>query len=171
MLITSLFFFQKEVLASQGQSATMAASVFVITGVTMAATLPVVGWLLDRVRTRYAFSGFLVLLSATLITFAHVEGMKSAAIYGAMFGLCNAFSITFFGYLWAHYFGRKHIGSIQGIGQMIGVFGASLGPLPMGLAHDLVGNYREVLIYLAVMPIVAAIMVLFISAPLIRAKV
>ena len=166
MLITSLFFFQKEVLVSQGQPETLAATVFVVTGLMMAGSLPIVGWILDRVRTRYVFSGFHLLLSATLLMINFVDGLPSALLYGAMFGLCNAFSITFFGYIWAHYFGRKHIGSIQGVGQMVGVFGASLGPLPMGFAYDMFGNYHQILFGLALLPIAAAVLSFFLRPPL-----
>jgi len=95
-----------------------------------------------------------------------VDGLPSALLYGAMFGLCNAFSITFFGYIWAHYFGRKHIGSIQGVGQMVGVFGASLGPLPMGFAYDMFGNYHQILFGLALLPIAAAVLSFFLRPPL-----
>jgi MFS family permease len=167
MLLTSLFFFQKEILIAQGQSEILAASVFLVTGVVMAATLPAVGWTLDRVRTRYVFATFLLLLSATLIMITFVNGPTLAVIYGAMFGLCNAFSITFFGYLWAHYFGRKYIGSIQGVGQMIGVFGASLGPLPLGFAYDVLGEYRPVLLGLAILPVFAAALTMFLRPPLV----
>ena len=132
----------------------------------MAASLPIVGWILDRIRTRYVFSGFHILLSATLVMINFVDGLPSALIYGAMFGLCNAFSITFFGYIWAHYFGRKHIGSIQGVGQMIGVFGASLGPLPMGFAYDIFGSYHQILFILALLPISAAALSFFLQPPL-----
>jgi MFS family permease len=166
MLITSLFFFQKEVLISQGQPETLAALVFTATGIMMAVSLPAVGWILDRVRTRYVFSCFHLLLSANLVMINYVDGVPMALVYGAMFGLCNAFSITFFGYIWAHYFGRKHIGSIQGVGQMVGVFGASLGPLPMGFAYDMFGNYHQVLFALAVLPLLAATLSFFLQPPL-----
>ena len=167
MLITSLFFFQKEILVSQGQTEILAATVFVVTGIVMAVTLPVVGWVLDRVRTRYVFATFHLLLSATLIMIGYVDNLNLALMYGAMFGLCNAFSITFFGYMWAYYFGRKYIGSIQGVGQMIGVFGASLGPLPMGFAFDLLGSYDQVLLGLAVLPVFAAALSMFLQPPVV----
>jgi len=167
MLITSLFFFQKQIFISQGQPEILAATVFVVTGVIMAATLPAVGWILDRVRTRYAFAFFLCLLSGTLVMITFVDSMALALVYGAMFGITNAFSITFFSYIWAHYFGRKHIGSIQGIGQMIGVFGASLGPLPLGYAFDLLGGYSQVLQGLAILPLIAACLTMFLRPPLV----
>jgi cyanate permease len=125
-----------------------------------------VGWILDRVRTRYVFSCFHLLLSATLVMINYVDSLPTALVYGAMFGLCNAFSITFFGYIWAHYFGRKHIGSIQGVGQMVGVFGASLGPLPMGFAYDMFGNYHQILFALALLPLLAATLSFFLKPPL-----
>jgi nitrate/nitrite transporter NarK len=75
--------------------------------------------------------------------------------------------MTLFGYIWPRYFGRLHLGSIQGMGQMIGVVGASLGPLPVGLAFDLLGSPTLTLRLLAVFPIAAAIIaVLFLrTAP------
>ncbi len=62
--------------------------------------------------------------------------------------------------LWPRYFGRLHIGSIQGTGQMIGVVGASLGPLPVGLAFDLAGSATLTIRLLALFPIAAAILAL-----------
>lgn len=98
-----------------------------------------------------------------MFTVTVVDGIVMAVIYGAMFGINNAANITFFGYMWAHYFGRKHIGSIQGVGQMVGVFGASLGPLPLGLAFDLLGSYIEVIRWMALMPLGCAVLALFLK--------
>ena len=60
--------------------------------------------------------------------------------------------MTMLGYIWPRYFGRLHLGSIQGTGQMIGVVGASLGPLPVGLALDFIGDATWTLRLLAVFP-------------------
>ena len=67
--------------------------------------------------------------------------------------------------MWPRYFGRKHIGSIQGTGQMIGVVGASLGPLPLGIAFDLFGDYQIMLLSLASLPIVAGVLTQFLKEP------
>ena len=67
--------------------------------------------------------------------------------------------------MWPRYFGRKHIGSIQGTGQMIGVVGASLGPLPLGIAFDLFGDYQIMLLSLAFLPIVAGVLTQFLKEP------
>ena len=165
MLITSLFMYQVVLFESLGQDSSLATSTFTLSAVVMALAMPAVGWTLDRVRTRYVFAAALVLLSATLVASTLVNGIVMAAVYGTMFGINNAANITFFGYIWAHYFGRKHLGRIQGLGQMVGVIGASLGALPMGMAFDLVGSYVEILRLLAVLPLICAVFALFLKAP------
>jgi len=68
--------------------------------------------------------------------------------------------LTMFGYLWPRYFGRAHLGSIQGVGQMLGVVGASIAPIPVGLAIDTVGSASTTLRLLALVAIIVAIIVL-----------
>jgi nitrate/nitrite transporter NarK len=48
---------------------------------------------------------------------------------------------------------------------MIGVVGASLGPLPLGIAYDLFGTYTSALFLFAAQPLLAAILVLFVKPP------
>ena len=87
-------------------------------------------------------------------------------ILGAvLFGLSNAALHTNIAFMWPRFFGRRHLGSIQGAAQMIGIVGASIGPLPMGIAFDLYGSYTGVLYLLAVLPVVIAIMLAFLRPP------
>ncbi|MEL0114493.1 MAG: hypothetical protein VW835_22415, partial [Rickettsiales bacterium] len=52
------------------------------------------------------------------------------------------------------------------LGPMIGVVGASLGPLPLGLAQDYLGGYNAMLIGLAAIPLLwALVAVLFLRQP------
>jgi cyanate permease len=101
----------------------------------------------------------------SLVSAAAVHDLPTAMIYAVAFGLNNGCTMTFFGYMWPRYFGRKHLGAIQGTGQMIGVIGASIGPLPLGIAFDLLGSYRETLILLAIYPAGCAIAALFLRTP------
>jgi len=71
-----------------------------------------------------------------------------------------------FGYLMPRYFGRKHVGTLQGTGQMVAVVGASLGPLPVGFAFDYLGSPTLVLRLLALIPIACAVAAaLFLRTP------
>jgi len=69
------------------------------------------------------------------------------------------------GYVWPRFFGRKHLGSIQGTAATIMVVGASIGPLPLGATYDATGSYQLALLSLAIIPVICAIAVLFMRPP------
>ncbi len=165
MLVTSLFFYQVSIFELQGLDRSLATGMFGVSALTMVLAMPAVGWLLDRFPTKYVFAGSLLLLSGSLFSITVIHDVMSAVLYATLFGINSAANMTFFGYMWARYFGRRHLGSIQGAGQTIGVIGASLGPLPLGIAFDLYGDYDGVLRLLAILPVLVAVMALFLAAP------
>ena len=165
MLVTSLHFFQVSILTTQGLSELAAARIFPISALVMVITIPLVGRSLDRFPTPWVFAFGLLVMVVSLVSAAAVHDLPTAMIYAVAFGLNNGCTMTFFGYMWPRYFGRKHLGAIQGTGQMIGVIGASIGPLPLGIAFDLLGSYRETLILLAIYPAGCAIAALFLRTP------
>ena len=165
MLITSLFFFQVSIFEQHGLSRGLAASMFGVSALSMAASMPVIGWILDRSDPKYMFSVSLLLLAVSLVNITFVNSVATATAYAVVFGINTAANMTFFGYMWAHYFGRLHLGSIQGVGQTIGVVGASLGALPLGIAFDMFGSYDGMLRLLALIPVACAVLALFLVAP------
>lgn len=165
MLVTTLHFYQVSLLTRQGLAAEAAARVFPVSALTMVVTMPFVGRLFDRFRTRLVFAAGLLVTVGALVGVTLVGDAVTAVLYAMLFGVNNAFSMTMFGYLWPRYFGRRHLGSIQGTGQMIGVVGASLGPLPVGLAFDVVGSATATLRLLALLPLACAVGALFLRTP------
>lgn len=166
MLVTVLHFFQVSLFAAQGLSAQLASSVFALSAIAMVATMPAVGWLLDRLRTRVVFAGALVVQAASLIAATFVTDLVSALAYALIFGLNNALSITLYSYMWPRYFGRKHLGSVQGAGQTIQVVGASLGPPLIGFAVELSGSFVLPLRLAALFPLAcASIALVFLRTP------
>ncbi len=165
MLVTTLHFYQVSILRSQGVSAEVAARVFPISALTMMLAMPFVGRAFDLIRTRYVFVAGLLITSTALIGVTFVQDLKSAGVYALLFGLNNAFSMTMFGYLMPRYFGRRHLGSLQGTAQMVGVVGASLGPLPVGFAFDYLAGATLTLRLLALIPFACAVAALFLRTP------
>ena len=98
--------------------------------------------------------GGLFVMALSLLCAARVDGFASAVLYAVVFGIHNAVNMTYFAFLWPRYFGRKHLGSIQGLGQMMGIIGASVGALPLALAVDAGMGYGPMLQGLAVFPVV-----------------
>ena len=165
MLVTSLHFFQVSIFSNQGLDAQVASMAFPISAITMVFCMPIIGKMLDHFPTQWIFSGGLLIMASSLISITFVHDLPTALIYAICFGINNAITMTFFSYMYANYFGRKHIGSVQGTGQMIGVIGASLGPLPLGYALDTFGSFQPMLLGLAGLPIAMAVIVLFLRAP------
>lgn len=158
-LVTALHFHNVTIMVRQGVDPAWATSAFTIAAVTMVFTMPLVGRAFDRFRTRWVIAAGLVVQAASLVAVTFVYGVPALVVYGMIFGLNNAFSMTMFGYIWPRYFGRKHLGRIQGTGQMVGVFAASLGPLPVSFAIDAWGDPTGMLWGLAVIPLVAAVLI------------
>ena len=152
MLVTSLHFFQVSILTTQGLSEAAAARIFPISALVMIIAIPLVGRALDRFPTHRVFTFGLIVMVTSLTSASQVHDLFSAMIYAVAFGLNNGCTMTFFGYVWPRYFGRKHLGAIQGTGQMIGVTGASIGPMPLAIAFDTFGSYSETLLLLALYP-------------------
>lgn len=161
MLVTTLHFYQVSILTDQGLSRDAAAAIFTVSAITMVVAMPLVGRAFDTVKTRFVIAGALLVTAASLVSITFATSVTMALVYGVIFGLNNALSMTMFGYVWPRFFGRLHLGSIQGTGQLVGVVGASLGPLPVGLAYDLVGRADATLVGLALLPGALAIVTLF----------
>jgi len=165
MLVTGMFFHQVSVFSFQGLDPHVAARAFPISAVVMVATMPAFGYLLDRVPTRPMFASALVLMSASLVALASVRDVTSMVVFSMLFGLANAGLQSHYTFMWPRYFGRRHLGSIQGAAQTIGVVGASLGPLPLGLGFDRLGSYTLTLYLLAVLPVACACTLLLLRPP------
>ncbi|MDB0048512.1 MFS transporter [Pseudomonadota bacterium] len=161
MLVTTLHFYQVTILTSQGITTDFAAGIFSVSAVAMVLFMPFVGKLFDNYPTKYILALGLTINSISLLFITFANNELYAIIYAIFFGINNAISMTMFGYVWPRYFGRKHLGSIQGTGQMIGVIGASLGPLPVGFAIDYIGSSLETVRYLSIYPIIIAIVTIF----------
>jgi len=165
MLVTTLHFYQVTILTSQGISTDFAANLFTVSAIAMVLFMPVVGKLFDNIPTNFVLTIGLIINCISLLSITYANSEYYAFFYAIFFGINNAISMTMFGYIWPRYFGRKHLGSIQGTGQMIGVIGASLGPLPVGFAIDYIGDSLVTIRYLALYPLIISFLTIFFLKP------
>lgn len=154
MLVTALHFHQVAIMTQQGVGADVASQLFPISALAMVVAMPLVGRLFDELRTRYVFAAGLLITALSLLLASAAHDVGTATAYAICFGVNNALSMTMFGYLMPRFFGRRHLGHLQGAGQLIGVVGASVGPLPIGMA-----------LLLAIAPVLCAVAALFLRTP------
>ena len=96
MLVTTLHFENKGILMSHGLSSGAAASMFTVTGIAAAISMPIVGRLLDRVPTERMLASGLLVMGGSLFSATLVVDLKSAIVYALIFGTNNGITMTYF---------------------------------------------------------------------------
>ena len=83
----------------------------------------------------------------------------------ALFGFGIGGMFPLFDFVWAWYFGRRHIGAVRSMGFPISVMIAVTGPILTGLYYDSVGDYRGAFLALALLLALGAVLVLAARKP------
>ncbi|MBM4416007.1 MAG: MFS transporter [Chloroflexi bacterium] len=120
------------------------------------------GWLLARVHVRvlFAFCFLLAGVGATLMVAADQFGLPwlmhaALFVWGAGFGG----GIPLSEFIWAKYYGRRHIGAVRSVGVPFGIiFGAS-GGLVVARYYDAVGDYTGAWLTLVACYVVGATLI------------
>ena len=165
MLATGLFFHMVSIFEDNGLESNVAASVFVPIAVTTAAVSLVSGALVGRIRMRVILALALFFQALALMMAQFLGSVELAFVYGVVLGVILGLAGTVGSVAWAMYFGRQHLGSISGFTVTVGVIGTALGPLPFGVARDLMGSYDLALTVTAVLPLLLGVLTLFVPRP------
>ncbi len=165
MLSTGLTFHMVSIFTDNQLSTDAAAAVFIPIAVTTAIVNLGSGILVDRMPVRFLLMAALLLQVAALWMAPALTGLVMAISYGIVLGSLNGLQRTVSTVVYASYFGRRYLGSISGIASTIMVAGSALGPLPMALARDTLGEYNQALYFLSILPLVLAGVSLFMQRP------
>lgn len=165
MLSTGLFFHAVSIFSDNGLSAAVAASAFVPVAVTTALVNLLGGFLVDRISARFLLATALVFQAVVLVMAHSFDSVSMALFYGVALGATSGLQRAVSTVIWANYFGRLHLGAISGVTTTVLVAGSAFGPMPFGIARDLMGNYDFILNVSAILPLVLAIVALFLRRP------
>ena len=165
MLSTGLMFHMVSIFTDNQMSASAAATVYIPIALTTAVVTLGSGILVDRMPVRYLLMGALLLMAAALWMAPNLASVEIALVYGIVLGSLSGLQRTVSTVVYASYFGRLHLGAISGISSTILVAGSALGPLPMALARDLLGAYNQALYLLSIIPLLLALVSLFMQRP------
>ena len=140
-----MMFHMVQLFVGRGLSETDAAGAFTTIAISMSTARFVGGVLADRLPLNFLLSSSMVGMAWSAVILISISdfwsGHTFASVMGVSFGLAMAVSMT----VWVRYYGRAHLGKIQGSLTTVGVAASSLGPFLMGSAYDLFGGYDEVL--------------------------
>jgi len=165
MLVTGLFFHIISIFEDNGLSAAMAASVYVPISVATALVNVGGGYLVDRMPVHWLLALALFGQTAALVLAQFLRSAAMASLYGVLLGATSGLMGIVSSVIWADYYGREHLGSITGVASMILILGSALGPMPLGIARDMLGSYNLALNVSAVLPFLLGVLSLFVSRP------
>jgi MFS family permease len=157
-IITALVFHQVAIFREQGLGPEVAAGVFVVFAGAGTAMGALAGFLIERVGPQR-----LLLLIQGLLLGALVQGQVmatpgAAVLYAAILGAASGVQGITSSVAWAHYYGRRELGRVQGAAGMVMIAGAALAPLPLAILHQAADDYGVGLTVLAAIPISCAIL-------------
>ncbi|MFP3913627.1 MAG: MFS transporter [Actinomycetota bacterium] len=154
---TALVFHHFSIMGTGGLDRDLAALMFVGYGFVSAGTNLATGYLIDRVPPRFLLSAALLALVASMLTATAVSTAAGVIAYGAALGTMQGMNQAIQSTVYAHYFGRIHIGAIKGLATTVTVAGAAAGPLLLAVGFDLSGSYAPVLALSATVPALLAL--------------
>ncbi|MFT4040113.1 MAG: MFS transporter [Thermomicrobiales bacterium] len=165
LVFTGLSFNQVAILTDRGLPATLAATTFTVESLIGLPITLTAGALADRFPLRFTLAAGQAFLALAMVVLLAADNTALALVYAALRGVAGGFWGVAADVAWPSYFGRRHLGSIRGFGTSMGIAGAALGPIPFGLAYDMLGGYNPAIIGLLALPVLGALAVLLTRAP------
>lgn len=165
MLATGLFFHMVSIFQDSGLTPTVAASVYLPIALTTAIVKLGSGLVVSRIPVRLLLAGSLFFQALSLVMAQFLQSVELAFLYGIILGATMGLVGTVSSVIWAMYFGRRHLGSITGVTATISIVGSALGPMPLGIARDLLGSYNTALTISTGLPLLLGVVSLFVKRP------
>ena len=162
---TGLIFHHYDIMLAAGLGRLEAAVIFGYLGLVSGVSHLSTGMLLDRLPPRIVLALPLLLLSSNLLLAPRVNSSLLMALYGVSFGLSQGMYGAINASVYAHYFGRRHLGEIKGFVTTITVAGTAVGPLIFAFGKDSLGSYVPVLALTAIMPFALALLAPWLRPP------
>ncbi|MBD3274228.1 MAG: MFS transporter [Candidatus Marinimicrobia bacterium] len=165
MMHTGLFFHMVSIFQDNGLDPAVAASVYVPIALTTAVVNLSSGFLVDRFPVRILLAIMLLFQAVSLFMAQYLSTIVLAFSYGILLGATGGLMRTINSVAFAKYYGRLHLGAITGVTSTILIAGSALGPMPLGIARDMLGSYNLTLTIFSTLPLVLAVVSLFMSKP------
>lgn len=159
-VVTALVFHQAGIFAERGLGAGAAAGVFVPFAVASAVASALAGLAIDRAGPRPLFVLAMLLLLAGLGASRLIDGLAAAALYAAVLGAGGGVQRIVQSTIWAHYYGRRGLGRVQGSATSIMIMMSAIGPLPLAAIEGAAGSYAPGIALMATLPALSILGVL-----------
>lgn len=141
---SSIMLFNESILAELGFGKEVSVQLLAaLTGVGLLANL-VAGAIATRPRTGMLLGVGLLVLAVSLALFPSIKTMGQLWVYGGAMGFVGGLITVVHFAAWGHFYGRGHLGRIQGVAQIVSVLASAAGPLFLAWGHETTKSYLPV---------------------------
>lgn len=165
MIMTGLTFHHLSIMEINGIGSNVAASVFTVAALAAFPCTFLAGYMGDRWPVRYLLVASMVGHAVSIIYVLWTNSPLSAITLGILRGADQGLFAIINGVIWPEYFGREHLPSLRGMATTAMVVGSSLGPIIVGAAYDMIGSYTQVIVLMAILPLIAGAAVMVTPEP------
>ncbi len=165
LVFTGLAFHQISILGEAGLSPTRAAANFLPQTVASVSALMLVGVFAHRLPGRAMLGLSMILMAIACLTIQFLDDSWITIVYALLLGAAVGTGFAAEGVLYPRYFGVRAIAAIRGLAFTVSVAAAAVGPILVGVAFQVTGDYRLAGVILMVIPVVVGIFILLVRAP------
>lgn len=151
MVVTAIFFFQIQLGASRGWTASWVAASIAAFAVGSALGMLLSGPWVDRLTAKRIFPYVLFPFLCGLLLLAFFEMPLIYPISLLFLGFSNGAGSSVFNSIYAEVFGTVAIGSVRSMFATAGVFGSAIGPISFGLFLDNQLSFSTILVIAAIL--------------------
>ncbi len=146
-------------MTDKGLSEAVAVTALVAHSAVGASGALIAGYLRDRINVRVVIAGDFLLNAAAFLLLLAVDSAPAAIAWAVFYGVAQGGSITLQRLAFADYFGRRYLGSIEGVARAITNWTQATGPLAAAFAFDATGSYTNIFIVFVASNVAAAVLV------------
>lgn len=165
MVNTGIVFHLTSIFTESGLSRSTAALALSVMALLSFPFTFVAGFLNEKVKVHYVTACLFAGQVAVMVLLLFVESYTTALLFAALRGILQGFEGVSLNLVWPNYFGKKAIGSIKGLAMSAMVVGSAFGPLPFGIAFDWFGGYTEIILIMAIFPLLGSLAALLSPPP------
>lgn len=170
LITTGLGFHIYSILAEKGIDKTAGAVIFGVMSIPGFFFPIIAGKIIDHVGARKILMATLFFEAIGLLLLNLSSSTAVLVTAFVVYGIGMSTQFVASGVMWPNFFGRKYLGSIQGVATIFGVAGSALGTLPFGFAYDNYDTYVGVIYIMMAVAVVGGIGAHFAVAPVKRHK-
>jgi MFS family permease len=141
--------FNESILAERGFGPGVYYQTLVVTALTALTGNFAGGWMAARVPLARLLAVSLSILAVGLLALPHVSAVYEVMVWATAMGVGGGLVMVLFFSAWVRFYGRKHLGRIQGVAQALTVLASALGPLLLAWSVAWTGGYHAMFRILA----------------------